>query len=109
MPGATALTDDEVHQALAVMPGWSGSTAGLERQWRFASHPAAIAFIQACVGGVEARNHHPEWHNVYDRVSVRLRTHDAGDRVTELDLDLARFLDQQAGVHGEVNPSSSLR
>ncbi|HYE05531.1 MAG TPA: 4a-hydroxytetrahydrobiopterin dehydratase [Planctomycetota bacterium] len=101
---ASALGDDAVRSALAGMPGWSGSIAGLERQWRFLSHPAAIAFIQACVAGVEARNHHPEWHNVYDRVSVRLRTHDAGDRVTGQDLDLARYLDQQARAHGEVNP-----
>ncbi len=102
MPAANVLDDDAVRRALAVMPGWSGTASGLERTWRFASHPAAIAFIQACVAGVEARNHHPEWSNVYDRVSVRLRTHDAGDRVTGLDLDLARFLDQQAGDNGMV-------
>lgn len=101
-PAANVLSDDTVRRAIAAMPGWSGTTAGLERSWRFASHPAAIAFIQACVAGVEARNHHPEWSNVYDRVSVRLRTHDAGDRVTDQDLDLARYLDLQAGVHGST-------
>ena len=43
----------------------------------------------------EAMNHHPEWSNVYDRVTINLTTHDAGG-VTELDLALARQLERLA-------------
>ena len=89
-----------MRRALAGLAGWSGSAAGLERSWRFASFPAAIGFLDACVAGIEQRNHHPEWSNVYDRVRVVLRTHDAGDRVTALDVDLARFLEDRARAHG---------
>lgn len=46
----------------------------------------------------EAVNHHPEWTNVYNRVSVRLTTHDAGGRVTDKDVDLARRFDDAADV-----------
>ncbi len=43
-------------------------------------------------------NHHPEWFNVYNRVDVTLATHDAGG-VTELDIALARRMDEIAGRH----------
>ena len=87
------LTAEAVRQALTALPGWSGDELVLRRKWRFASFAEAIAFMHACVPGIDAHNHHPEWTNVYDRVMVALRTHDAGDRVTAADLTLARHLD----------------
>lgn len=96
----TALTPEVVANALRGMPGWSGDASALSRAWRFADFASAIRFMHACVPGIDARNHHPEWSNVYDRVSVRLRTHDAGDRVTAADLDLASHLDAVAAACG---------
>lgn len=87
------LEPQAVRDALAILPGWSGDGHGLETAWRFPSFPAAIDFIAACVQPIVAMDHHPEWTNVHDRVGVRLRTHAAGDRVTDLDVDLARLLD----------------
>jgi 4a-hydroxytetrahydrobiopterin dehydratase len=46
-----------------------------------------------CAPGIQERDHHPEWTNVYDRVSVRLNTHDAGGMVTAKDVEVAKFLD----------------
>jgi 4a-hydroxytetrahydrobiopterin dehydratase len=89
-----------VAAALARLPGWAGDQAGLTRTWRFADFRAAIAFMQAAAAPIDAANHHPEWSNVYDRVSVRLRTHDAGDRVTALDVTLAALLDRVAAASG---------
>jgi 4a-hydroxytetrahydrobiopterin dehydratase len=86
--------------ALATLRGWSGDGDGLLRTWRFPAFARALAFMHACVPGIDALNHHPEWSNVYDRVSVRLATHDAGGRVTALDVDLARLLEAQARAHG---------
>jgi 4a-hydroxytetrahydrobiopterin dehydratase len=68
--------------------GWSGDASRIRRTYRFASFPAAIAFMVAVADRCEAMNHHPEWKNVYDRVEVELTTHDVG-RVTAKDLDLA--------------------
>lgn len=91
-----ALLPAAVAEVLVRLPGWSGDIHGLTRTYRFADFNAAMAFMQATAPAIDAANHHPEWSNVYNRVSVTLRTHDAGDRVTELDVKLARLLDVHA-------------
>ena len=68
-----------------------GHSAG--KTYRFPSFCAAIAWMASLVDQIDALNHHPEWQNVYNRVEVRLTTHDAGT-LTELDIQLARLLDQ---------------
>lgn len=75
------------------MPDW-------ERHWReendalnidleFPDFQAAFAFMAEVASLAEEQEHHPEWSNVYNRVSIRLTTHDAGNRVTDKDRDLA--------------------
>ncbi|MDA3961014.1 MAG: 4a-hydroxytetrahydrobiopterin dehydratase [Planctomycetota bacterium] len=91
---------EQIATALEHMPGWSGDADALEASWTFADFPTALGFMSACVEGIEQRGHHPEWSNVYNRVSVRLRTHDLGDKVSAKDLDLAAFLSAQAANHG---------
>lgn len=71
--------------------GWSGDASRIRRTYRFASFPAAIAFMVEVAFRCEATNHHPEWKNVHDRVEVDLTTHDAGG-VTAKDLDLAAHM-----------------
>lgn len=93
-----ALSAQAVANALEHLPGWSGDPSGLTRTYHFSDFHAAMRFMQAAAPAIDAANHHPEWTNVYDRVSVRLRTHDAGDRVTGLDVTLARLLDREAAA-----------
>jgi 4a-hydroxytetrahydrobiopterin dehydratase len=50
--------------------------------------------MQAAAEGISQMNHHPEWSNVYNRVEVTLRTHDAGNTVTDKDYKLAEWLDE---------------
>jgi len=90
------MNPDQLKHALAELPDWQGDQQSIQRDYRFADFRQAMAWQQACVDGIEQRQHHPEWRNVYNQVSVTLRTHDAGDVVTEKDLDLARYLDQIA-------------
>ena len=54
-----------------------------------------MAFMNAVAEVAERMNHHPEWTNVYNRVNVRLTTHDAGG-LTQLDFDLAQAMDALA-------------
>ena len=99
-----ALLPAAVKEVLVRLNGWSGDTNGLPRTYCFADFATAMAFMQSAAPAIDAANHHPEWSNVYNRVSVTLRTHDAGDRVTELDVKLARSLDSVALTIGFSAP-----
>ena len=75
--------------------GWTVASDGhsADKTYRFPSFSAAIAWMASLVDQIDALNHHPEWQNVYNRVGVRLTTHDTGT-LTDLDVQLARILDQ---------------
>ncbi len=92
-----ALLPVAIAEVLVRLPGWSGDTHGLIRTYRFADFTAAMAFMQAAAPAIDALNHHPEWSNVYNRVTVDLVTHDAKG-ITALDFDLARRMQQLAGA-----------
>jgi len=94
----TALTGAEIEAALAGLDGWSGDSAALVKRFRFADFKAAMGFMVRVGFEAEAMNHHPEWTNVYNRVEVRLNTHDAGGQVTAKDVELARRMDVISGV-----------
>lgn len=89
------LTPEELDANLAALPGWSLVNGKLHREYRFQDFPTAFGFMATAATTIERRNHHPEWLNVYNRVTVDLTTHDAGG-VTTLDVDLARLLDSIA-------------
>lgn len=94
----TPLGKAEINEALLHLPGWTHLGGAIVREYRFEDFRAALAFMVRAGFEAEACNHHPEWTNVYNRVSVRLTTHDAGGNVTGKDVDLARRLDAVAGV-----------
>lgn len=94
---AAPLSDADLDRLASELPGWTVAPDGLARTFRLGSFRAAMAFLVRVAFEAEAMNHHPEVENVYDRVTLRLRTHDAGDRVTALDADLARRIDACAG------------
>ena len=68
----------------------------LSKSFRFGGFARAFAWMTRIALLAEKLDHHPEWFNVYDRVEVVLTTHDAAG-VTELDLQLARAMDEAAG------------
>ena len=87
---ATPSTPKEIEQACATLPGWSHAGDTLTKTFTFGSFREAIAFMVRVAFDAEALNHHPDWINVYNRVVVRLNTHDAGGKVTAKDIELAR-------------------
>lgn len=75
--------------------GWTVEESGnaVTRLFNFKTFPEALGWMVNMGVIAEKMNHHPEWSNVYNRVDVRLTTHDAGG-LTSLDLELARKMSQ---------------
>jgi 4a-hydroxytetrahydrobiopterin dehydratase len=92
MPIVEKLTDREVAAALARVPEWRVENAALHRVLVFADFAEAFAFMTRVAALAESRDHHPDWSNVYNRVTIDLRTHDA-DGITEQDFELATAID----------------
>lgn len=92
------MNDTDVSAALAELPGWAHQGHALEKTFRFGGFPEAISFITRLAFAAEAMNHHPELRNVYSTVDVKLTTHDAGNRVTALDVALAREIERISWV-----------
>ena len=86
------LTDAEIVAALATLPGWTRVGDGIERSYKFADFTHAFAFMTRVALLAEKADHHPEWFNVYNRVDIRLTTHDAGGLSTR-DVALAAAID----------------
>jgi 4a-hydroxytetrahydrobiopterin dehydratase len=89
------LGDDAIRERLAGLPGWTLADGKLHRVFKFADFSAAFGFMTAVALVAEKMDHHPEWTNVYNRVTVDLQTHDAGG-VTTLDFALASAMDRLA-------------
>ena len=91
MTGQRTLLSPQALDALAGA-GWSYDGTKLGKIFVFADFADAFAFMAHCVPEIEKRDHHPEWSNVYNKVTVNLTTHDAGN-VTGMDGELARIMD----------------
>lgn len=91
------LDDQAVHAMLTELPGWELRDGKLCRQFRFKDFVAAWGFMSRCALAAERMDHHPDWRNVYNTVTVELWTHDAGG-ITEKDFTLAKRMSGLAGV-----------
>jgi len=91
------LDDQAVQQALGGLGGWAlvEGRRAIAKEYRFQDFNQAFGFMARVALLAEKLDHHPEWFNVYNKVAVTLATHDA-DGVTELDLTMARFMEQAA-------------
>lgn len=94
----TRLTPAETQAALADLPHWTLSDDGLaiNRTLRFADFAQAFGFMTRVAILAEKADHHPEWFNVYNRVDIRLTTHDAGG-LSSRDVALAKAIDGFVG------------
>jgi 4a-hydroxytetrahydrobiopterin dehydratase len=86
---STPATPEEVAAALMSLPAWSVGDGWLTCTRTLDSFPAALDWVQAVGRIAEEMNHHPDIDIRWRTVTLRVRTHDAGDRITGLDLELA--------------------
>ncbi len=73
---------------------WTEDDNKLQREFKFKDFSEAFAFMSRVALLAEKMDHHPEWSNVYNRVTIVLRTHSAGNTVTEKDRALAAAIDR---------------
>jgi 4a-hydroxytetrahydrobiopterin dehydratase len=73
---------------------WKESNNKLSQSFEFQDFVHAFSFMTRVAFAAEKMNHHPEWTNVWNKVSISLSTHDAGDIVTEKDRKLAGAIDK---------------
>ncbi len=92
---ALVLSQNQLDVALSQLDGWSLQNAKLHRQYQFPSFVEAFGFMSSLALVAESMGHHPEWFNVYNRVTIDLTTHDAGG-ITQKDVDLAKKANELA-------------
>ena len=91
------LTDDQVSEALAALPGWIREGDMIVKTFELATFPAAIEFVGRVADLAEAADHHPDLDIRYRRVRLALTTHDDGG-LSEKDVALATEIEALAGA-----------
>lgn len=94
---ATKFSVQQLQKLKTTLPTWHVDTDKhcLQKEFKFPDFKQAWKFMELVADVADGRDHHPEWFNVYNRVEVTLRTHDASG-VSQKDADLAEFMDKAA-------------
>jgi pterin-4-alpha-carbinolamine dehydratase (EC 4.2.1.96) len=72
------LSELEIEEELKQLSKWSVKNNKLHKEFKFDNFNQAFGFMTRAAMEIEKMNHHPEWFNVYNRITVELTTHDAG-------------------------------
>lgn len=102
-PCIAADLESEIRRPLPELVGWSYQPeegGALYKEFRFNDFVGAFGFMAQVALHAERLNHHPEWTNVYDRVTVRLTTHDVAG-LSAKDFEMARWMDR---LHTPIDP-----
>ena len=85
------LSESDIDEELKKLSGWNVKDGKLHKEFQFDNFNQAFGFMTRAAMEIEKMNHHPEWFNVYNRITVDLTTHEAGG-ITNNDVNLARIL-----------------
>lgn len=88
------LSEEQIEKELENLDGWSFEDDTITKDFSFPDFKEAMSFMVRVGFEAEALVHHPDWSNVYNSVSITLSTHDAGDKVTEKDIKLAKAIEE---------------
>jgi 4a-hydroxytetrahydrobiopterin dehydratase len=86
------LSKENISNKLQTIPNWYLDRDALRRDWQFTDFKEALKFINLIGGIAEEHNHHPEIINIYNNVTLRFNTHDAGG-ITDKDFSIVRLID----------------
>ncbi|TLX84331.1 MAG: 4a-hydroxytetrahydrobiopterin dehydratase, partial [Thaumarchaeota archaeon] len=82
------LSENEIDQKIRQMNGWDLEEGKLTKSFKFSNFVEAFGFMTKIALEAEKINHHPEWSNVYNTVTIKLSTHDVSG-ITDYDIKLA--------------------
>jgi 4a-hydroxytetrahydrobiopterin dehydratase len=94
---ATKLSDKEISAEMRKLPGWRVVNGNLHRVFEFKDFSAAFGFMTRAAIAAEKMDHHPDWSNSWNKVTVDLCTHSAGG-LTKNDFDLATKMQEILGA-----------
>ncbi|MBD3616260.1 MAG: 4a-hydroxytetrahydrobiopterin dehydratase [Gracilimonas sp.] len=90
---AQPLSEQDIRDALNSLEGWEFEGNKIKKEFSFNDFSEALGFIVRVGIEAEKQVHHPELFNVYNTVKIQLSTHDAGDKVTQKDIELAQAIE----------------
>ncbi|MFB8797268.1 MAG: 4a-hydroxytetrahydrobiopterin dehydratase [Microcoleus sp.] len=93
---AYKLTETEINQALKSLPDWVVKEGKLHKKFEFRSFNEAMGWMVSVAIYTEVIKHHPIWLNIYNSVEVNLLTYDVGHAISNLDVELAKKMDELA-------------
>lgn len=88
------LTKKEIINLLREPKKWTIDSQELHREWIFSNFEEAMSFVLRVAFLAQHHNHHPVIKNIYNKVELRLNTHDADNQITELDIILANSINE---------------
>ncbi len=86
------LTPSQIEEQLKNLNGWNHENGSIVKTYQFADFKEAFSVMTRIAFEAEKANHHPEWENVYNTLTIKLNTHDAGG-ITQYDFDLAKTIE----------------
>ena len=86
------LSDTEINKKLEKLEGWEFPENSIQTKFEFEDFKETFSIMTRIAFEAEAQQHHPEWTNVYNTLSITLSTHDAGG-VTEKDFKMAKTIE----------------
>ncbi|RIV30345.1 4a-hydroxytetrahydrobiopterin dehydratase [Flagellimonas lutimaris] len=90
------MNTNEIEEAIKNLPGWALKDEMIMKSFTFKDFKEAFATMTHIAFECEKQNHHPNWENVYNRLTIKLSTHDA-DGITQKDIDLAKSIEEIVG------------
>ena len=90
------MNTNEIQEALKNLSGWALKDDKIEKSFTFKDFKEAFATMTHIAFECEKQNHHPNWENVYNSLTIKLSTHDA-DGITQKDIDLAKSIEEIVG------------
>lgn len=93
------MSSEQIEAELKNLNGWELKNEKLRRELKFKNFVQAFGFMTQVAILAERLNHHPEWSNVYSRVTIDLTTHEAGG-ISQRDFELAQQINEILSASG---------